>query len=104
MFSPQDLQESKLWSDEALCADGTGALLDLFFSEQLDDIAAAKAFCQECPVRLPCLSGALARREPWGVWGGELFAQGKVLAHKRGRGRPRKVRPEDADIPAARTA
>lgn len=109
MFSPQDLHESKLWSHEALCADGTGSLLDLFFSEQLDDIVAAKAFCQECPVRLSCLAGALARREPWGVWGGELFFQGKVLAHKRGRGRPRKIRPEqirpeELDVPAARTA
>jgi WhiB family redox-sensing transcriptional regulator len=38
----------------------------------------------------PCLQGALERREPWGVWGGELFANGAVLAHKRRRGRPRK--------------
>ena len=104
MFSPQDLQESKQWSEQALCADGTGALVDLFFSEQLDDIAAAKAFCQACPIRLSCLAGALARREPWGVWGGELFSQGKILAQKRKRGRPRKIRPEEADVPTARTA
>ena len=46
-------------------------------------------------MREQCLSGALARREPWGVWGGELFANGKVLAQKRRRGRPPKVaRPE----------
>jgi WhiB family redox-sensing transcriptional regulator len=46
-------------------------------------------------VREECLAGALARREPWGVWGGELFANGKVLAQKRRRGRPPKVaRPE----------
>ena len=37
-----------------------------------------------------CLEGALARQEPWGVWGGELISNGVVLAHKRRRGRPRK--------------
>jgi hypothetical protein len=29
------------------------------------------------------------------VWGGELFANGKVLANKRRRGRPPKVRPPE---------
>jgi WhiB family redox-sensing transcriptional regulator len=43
-----------------------------------------------------CLAGALARREPWGVWGGQLFRNGRILATKRRRGRPPKVaRPED---------
>jgi len=94
-------QVQKVWWDEALCNDGTGALLDLFFSEQLDDIATAKAFCQACPVREACLAGALARREPWGVWGGELLSNGKILANKRKRGRPPKARPE---VPADRPA
>jgi WhiB family redox-sensing transcriptional regulator len=94
-------QVPQVWWDDALCNDGSGALLDLFFSEQLDDIATAKAFCQACPVREACLAGALARREPWGVWGGELFANGKVLAHKRKRGRPAKVRPVEVELPDA---
>jgi WhiB family redox-sensing transcriptional regulator len=43
-----------------------------------------------------CLEGALDRREPVGVWGGQLFMNGKMLAIKRRRGRPPKVaRPED---------
>ena len=50
----------------------------------------AKALCQDCPVRDLCLDGALERREPWGVWGGELFLQGVVIPRKRPRGRPRK--------------
>ena len=37
-----------------------------------------------------CLAGALDRQEPWGVWGGQLFIQGVVVARKRPRGRPRK--------------
>jgi WhiB family redox-sensing transcriptional regulator len=97
-------QVQQVWWSDALCNDGTGALLDLFFSEQLDDIATAKAFCEACPVRDPCLTGALARREPWGVWGGELISNGRVLAQKRKRGRPPKVQPVEADVPAARSA
>ena len=31
--------------------------MDLFFSEQLDDILRAKAFCVECPVKDECLDG-----------------------------------------------
>jgi WhiB family transcriptional regulator, redox-sensing transcriptional regulator len=92
VFSLQVSQSEQSWWDEALCNDGLGSLLDLFFSEHLDDIAEARAFCQGCPVRLSCLQGALARREPWGVWGGELIVQGRVLANKRKRGRPPKVR------------
>lgn len=102
MFAYEQVQQ--VWWSDALCNDGTGALLDLFFSEQLDDIATAKAFCEACPVRDPCLTGALARREPWGVWGGELISNGRVLAQKRKRGRPPKVQPVEADVPAARSA
>jgi WhiB family redox-sensing transcriptional regulator len=85
------------WRIDARCADGTGAMVALFFSEQLDDINRAKAFCGECVVRAECLDAALARREPWGVWGGELLVNGKVVAHKRPRGRPRKLAPGEVD-------
>ena len=54
------------------------------------DVEAAKALCIDCPVQAMCLDGALERREPWGVWGGELFLQGVVIPRKRPRGRPRK--------------
>ena len=74
----------------ALCRDGAGTLVELFFSEQLDDIARAKAICAGCALREPCLAGAIERREPWGVWGGQLFLNGKVLPFKRKRGRPPK--------------
>lgn len=89
------------WQTLALCRDGGSELTALFFSEQIDDIAAAKAFCGGCDVQAPCLAGALDRREPWGVWGGELFVNGKILARKRKRGRPPKIRPEE---PAAQSA
>jgi WhiB family redox-sensing transcriptional regulator len=63
---------------------------ELFFAEAPADVEEAKALCLDCPIREICLAGALQRREPWGVWGGELFVQGVVVAHKRPRGRPRK--------------
>ena len=40
-------------------------------------------------MRKQCLEGALSRQEPVGVWGGELFEDGKVIARKRKAGRPR---------------
>lgn len=63
---------------------------DLFFAESPVDVERAKALCLDCPIRLTCLAGALERREPWGVWGGEYFERGSVVPRKRPRGRPRK--------------
>lgn len=63
---------------------------ELFFAETPADVEFAKALCRDCPVRMQCLASALERREPWGVWGGELFVQGVVVPRKRPRGRPRK--------------
>ncbi|MEY9888721.1 WhiB family redox-sensing transcriptional regulator [Catenulispora sp. MAP12-49] len=63
---------------------------EVFFAETPADVEFAKAICVECPVKAACLAGALERREPWGVWGGELFVQGAIVARKRPRGRPRK--------------
>ncbi|HXH57558.1 WhiB family transcriptional regulator [Iamia sp.] len=92
----QDAAEDRSWWADARCDDANGSLSALFFSEELQDIAAAKRICALCPVIEDCLGGALARREPWGVWGGQLFRNGRILASKRRRGRPPKVaRPED---------
>ena len=63
---------------------------DLWFAETPAQLEEAKAFCGDCPVRSACLAGALDRGEPWGVWGGEIFERGVVIARKRPRGRPRK--------------
>lgn len=63
---------------------------ELWFAESPDDVERAKSLCQACPARRRCLDGALERREPWGVWGGELLLQGVVIPRKRPRGRPRK--------------
>jgi WhiB family redox-sensing transcriptional regulator len=64
---------------------------ELFFAESPEDVENAKAICRDCPARLTCLAGAQERREPWGVWGGELLLRGEVVPRKRPRGRPRKT-------------
>ncbi|SDP83873.1 WhiB family transcriptional regulator, redox-sensing transcriptional regulator [Actinopolyspora xinjiangensis] len=73
---------------------------DLWFAESPSDLERAKQLCAECPIRSECLAGALARAEPWGVWGGEIVEHGTVITRKRPRGRPRKHQPADG----ARTA
>ncbi len=95
MFAPDtddDLDDQPDW-DQALCRDGSGATTRLFFSDEIPDIRAAKTICLECELAGPCLAGALERREPFGVWGGELLGDGRILTQKRKRGRPPKHRP-----------
>ena len=75
-------------SGAARCGDGHGTLTPLFFSDELVDIARAKAICARCTRRGPCLTGALERLEPWGVWGGELLENGRIVRDKKPRGRP----------------
>ncbi len=64
---------------------------ELWFAEQAPQIAEAKTLCATCPIVAACLQGALDRQEPWGVWGGQVFVDGEIVAQKRGRGRPRKL-------------
>ena len=81
----------RLISKQARCFDPRSSYTGLFFSENPVDVTRAKAICAKCTVRELCLSRALARNEPYGVWGGEFVYEGNVVAHKRGRGRPRTV-------------
>lgn len=53
---------------------------EVFFAESPADVEYAKSLCRTCPLVEACLAGAKERREPWGVWGGELFVQGVVVA------------------------
>lgn len=82
------LRATEAGRDDLPCRQHDG---DLWFSERPAEVELAKSLCGGCPVRELCLAGATDRQEPWGVWGGELFVGGVVTAHKRGRGRPRKV-------------
>ena len=56
----------------------------------------ARLVCNDCPLRYPCLTGALERREPWGVWGGDVFVAGVAFTVGR--------EPRPKTTPAARPA
>jgi WhiB family redox-sensing transcriptional regulator len=97
---PPVLQATDEDLDDALrtlasCNDPTTDWTLVFFSEDLYDIARAKHVCSSCVVQDECLTGAIERREPWGVWGGELFLNGHMVINKRRRGRPPKNRPAE---------
>ena len=72
----------------ARCADGSGTLAHLFFSDDDLDVARAKAICRTCALRADCLDGALTRHEAYGVWGGILLIDGEPSRFPRRRGRP----------------
>jgi len=61
-----------------------------WFSDRPAELERAKSHCRHCPMQSPCLAGARSRREPCGVWGGQIFVDGVIIEHKRPRGRPRK--------------
>lgn len=94
----QELDDADLLRALASCNDPTTDWTSIFFSEDLYDIARAKHLCRSCVVREVCLAGALERHEPFGVWGGELFLNGHVVAQKRRRGRPPKNRPAETMV------
>lgn len=77
-------------SSYARCSDGNGTLSFLFFSEDDFELARAKAICRSCGLQESCLSGAVEREEPHGVWGGQLVLDGVPVEFKRKRGRPPK--------------
>lgn len=62
------------WRRGANCA---GVDPELFYPQrggskvlQAEQIRQAKAVCDGCAVRAQCLTEALERQEPWGIWGG----------------------------------
>jgi WhiB family redox-sensing transcriptional regulator len=87
---PGELRGAATRADESLpCREADDA--DLWFADSPAELELAKTLCSECPVKAECLTGALRRGEPWGVWGGEIIQRGSVIARKRPRGRPSKA-------------
>jgi WhiB family transcriptional regulator, redox-sensing transcriptional regulator len=78
------------WQVKASCR---GPQASVFFpptqferkDEKLEREAMAKAICQTCPVRRPCLDYAIEIREPHGIWGGLNEVERKhLVAQKAG--------------------
>jgi WhiB family redox-sensing transcriptional regulator len=56
------------WRQDALCAQID---TDMFFPGKGESTADAKRACMACPVRVECLTEAIANNERYGVWGGK---------------------------------
>ena len=73
------------WRQHAACR---GVDPDIFYPP-LDEIEAAavveeaRAVCERCPVRQPCLEFALANRERDGVWGGATERERRRMLRRR---------------------
>ncbi|MDA8314904.1 MAG: WhiB family transcriptional regulator [Actinomycetota bacterium] len=70
------------WYARAACR---GRPVSIFFTSVGVDQSPAKAICARCPVQERCLEDALARREPYGVWGGLSLQERRVLLRSRRR-------------------
>lgn len=84
-----DSVQAERWRPDAACRSTDP---DLFFpvgttGPALDHIAAAKAICGTCPVRVPCLEFALETNQDSGVWGGTSEEERRQLRRRRQRER-----------------
>ncbi|MDY7099633.1 MAG: WhiB family transcriptional regulator [Actinomycetota bacterium] len=73
------------WRDQASCRDTDP---DLFFpvgttGPALEQIAHAKAVCDSCLVKAPCLEFALMTNQDSGVWGGTSEEERRKLRKAR---------------------
>jgi WhiB family transcriptional regulator, redox-sensing transcriptional regulator len=55
------------WREQGICGEIDP---DLFFSENADDVKAAKQICGTCPVAEQCREHALDTGPEFGIWGG----------------------------------
>lgn len=70
------------WSARAACH---GLDPRIFFPGDDDEAGPAKAICDRCPVREPCLEYALGEREREGVWGGCTERERRRIIRRRRR-------------------
>lgn len=71
------------WQEKAVCS---LADPEIFFPERGGSSRAARAVCDECPVRMECLEYALDNKEQFGIWGGTSERERRQL--RRGRAAP----------------
>ncbi|MCU1392973.1 MAG: putative WhiB family transcriptional regulator [Ilumatobacteraceae bacterium] len=71
-----------VWRELGACR---GLDPSMFYPDEEDDAATAKAVCQQCDVRIACLEHALASREKQGVWGGATERERRRIIRQRRR-------------------
>jgi WhiB family transcriptional regulator, redox-sensing transcriptional regulator len=75
-------RSSMSWRQAAECR---GADPAVFYPDEDEDASEAKAICESCPVREPCLEHALVVREKHGVWGGLTERERRRVIRQRRR-------------------
>jgi len=73
------------WTDRALCAEISG---DFFYPEKGDGVAAARAVCRSCEVRLPCLEYSIEIADWNGIYGGFTERARQRIARQVRAGKP----------------
>lgn len=89
------------WRKLANCS---GLPIEVFYPDDdadPDDYAAAKWQCGRCPVRVDCLTDAIAGPvwEEWGIWGGANETSRRTLRHAWRNRRHDRPTPYDPDCP-----
>jgi WhiB family transcriptional regulator, redox-sensing transcriptional regulator len=84
-----DFMSIRNWRDVASCRDTDP---DLFFpvgttGAAVDQISAAKAVCDACPAKEPCLQFAIENNQDSGVWGGTSEEERRQLRRAWVKGR-----------------
>ncbi len=81
-MNPLPILAAESWRDDAACS---GTDPELFFAGDPESVETARALCEGCPVRTPCLEAALALGEMHGVWGGVTEGQRRRMIRARRR-------------------
>lgn len=71
---------NQTWRQHSACR---GVEPDIFYPPSDEEAEIAKAVCDACPVRQPCLEYALASRERDGVWGGATEKERRRILRQR---------------------
>ncbi len=70
------------WRSKGACQ---GLDAEIFYPDNDELADVAKAICDECQVRIACLTHALDNREHQGVWGGATAKERRRLLRQRRR-------------------
>ena len=91
LVSLVDADERLDWQEDAACREYDNIL---FFGEEGESElekqtreAEAKAICQTCPVKEPCLEFAMETAQKYGIWGGLSDKERASLKRRRARAR-----------------
>lgn len=82
MFRRELWATEEKWMSRSACS---GLNPDLFFSEEPEDEATAKALCEGCPVRMDCLEFAFRKGIEHGIFGGLKDTERRSMLKRRGR-------------------